>query len=161
MPRRPWYKHQIYAPGFYSGYAVKTLPGIREAIEERRWKEAEEQVEIVARTLEDFSRRMFGAKVQTRLRPSYFPFTEPSAEMDVECVHCHGAGCRSCGHTGWLEIMGCGMVHPDVLRGLKIDPETYSGFAFGMGIDRVTMLRYGIDDIRLLTENDQWFLDQF
>ncbi|MBU0502427.1 MAG: phenylalanine--tRNA ligase subunit alpha, partial [Candidatus Margulisbacteria bacterium] len=91
----------------------------------------------------------------------FFPFTEPSAEVDVECVMCDGAGCRLCKGTGWLEILGSGMIDPNVLRGVKINPEKYSGFAFGMGIERIAMLKYGIDNIRLFYENDLRFLEQF
>jgi len=96
-----------------------------------------------------------------RLRPSFFPFTEPSAEMDVRCVFCEGAGCRICSHTGWLEILGCGMVDPAVLEAVGIDSERYSGFAFGLGVERIAMLRHRIPDIRLLWENDARFLAQF
>ncbi|MCH2559238.1 MAG: phenylalanine--tRNA ligase subunit alpha [Alcanivorax sp.] len=96
-----------------------------------------------------------------RFRPSYFPFTEPSAEVDVGCVHCGGEGCRVCSHSGWIEIMGCGMVHPRVLEHGGVDPSRYSGFAFGMGIERLTMLRYGVNDLRLFFENDARFLSQF
>jgi phenylalanyl-tRNA synthetase alpha chain len=96
-----------------------------------------------------------------RFRPSYFPFTEPSAEVDIECVFCSGAGCRVCKQTGWLEVAGCGMVHPNVLRNVGIDPERYTGYAFGMGIERLTMLRYSVNDIRLYFENDLRFLRQF
>ncbi|MFP1683163.1 phenylalanine--tRNA ligase subunit alpha [Alloalcanivorax sp. C16-1] len=96
-----------------------------------------------------------------RFRPSYFPFTEPSAEVDVGCVHCGGEGCRVCSHSGWIEIMGCGMVHPKVLEHGGVDPSRYSGFAFGMGIERLTMLRYGVNDLRLFFENDARFLSQF
>ena len=96
-----------------------------------------------------------------RFRPSYFPFTEPSAEVDIECVMCDGGGCRVCGHTGWLEILGCGMVHPTVLRNGGYDPERFSGFAFGMGPERIAMLKYGIDDIRHFWSNDLRFLQQF
>jgi len=112
-------------------------------------------------TLDDFARRMFGSKVRTRLRPSYFPFTEPSAEMDVECFVCGGKGCSVCKNSGWLEILGCGMVHPTVLRNGGYDPEVFSGFAAGMGPERVSMLRYGINDIRYFWANDIRFLDQF
>ncbi len=97
----------------------------------------------------------------TRFRPSFFPFTEPSAEMDISCVICNNKGCRVCGFTGWLEILGCGMVHPKVLKHVNIDNEKYSGFAFGMGVERLTMLRYGVDDIRMFFENDLRFLKQF
>ncbi len=112
-------------------------------------------------TLEDFARRMFGAKVQTRLRPSYFPFTEPSAEMDVECFVCGGKGCGVCKNSGWLEILGCGMVHPVVLQNGGYDPRVYTGFAVGLGPERVAMLRYRIDDIRNFWKNDVRFLEQF
>lgn len=99
--------------------------------------------------------------LQVRFRPSYFPFTEPSAEVDVQCVHCLGKGCRTCGGTGWLEVMGSGMVHPRVLEYSGIDPEEFTGFAFGMGPDRLALLRYGFDDLRLLLDNDMRFLQQF
>jgi phenylalanyl-tRNA synthetase alpha chain len=112
-------------------------------------------------TLINFARRMFGAQRATRFRASYFPFTEPSAEMDVECILCDGAGCRVCKHLGWLEILGCGMVHPTVLDNGGYDPEVYSGFAFGMGPDRITMLKHGIEDIRYFWANDLRFLEQF
>jgi phenylalanyl-tRNA synthetase alpha chain len=112
-------------------------------------------------TLTDFARRMFGANVRTRFRASYFPFTEPSAEMDIECILCHGAGCGVCKGSGWLEILGCGMVHPTVLRNGGYDPQVWSGFAFGMGPERITMLRYGIQDIRYFWANDVRFLEQF
>ncbi|MEM7031309.1 MAG: phenylalanine--tRNA ligase subunit alpha [Chloroflexota bacterium] len=112
-------------------------------------------------TLTSFAQRMFGEGRPTRFRASYFPFTEPSAEMDVECIICNGKGCRTCKNTGWLEILGCGMVHPVVLRNGGYDPEKYSGFAFGMGPERITMLRYGIEDIRYFWGNDLRFLEQF
>ena len=112
-------------------------------------------------TLTDFAKRFFNADVRTRFRASHFPFTEPSAEMDVECFVCHGAGCPVCKHTGWLEILGSGMVHPTVLRNGGYDPERYSGFAFGMGPERLTMLRYRIEDIRYFWRNDLRFLEQF
>ena len=108
-----------------------------------------------------FAKEMFGEDTQIRLRPSYFPFTEPSAEMDVSCTLCKGKGCNMCKGSGWLEILGCGMVHPKVLSNCNIDPEEYSGFAFGMGLERVAMQRYGITDLRLLFENDVRFLEQF
>ncbi|MGL5278947.1 MAG: phenylalanine--tRNA ligase subunit alpha [Cetobacterium sp.] len=110
--------------------------------------------------LEQFVTRVFG-ETKVRFRPHFFPFTEPSAEMDVECVICKGEGCRLCKHSGWLEIMGCGMVDPAVLEAVGYDPEEVSGFAFGMGIERITMLRYGIDDLRAFFENDVRFLKQF
>ncbi|MBL7849758.1 MAG: phenylalanine--tRNA ligase subunit alpha [Cyclobacteriaceae bacterium] len=112
-------------------------------------------------TLYHFSREMFGKDTKIRLRPSFFPFTEPSAEIDVSCFICHGKGCNICKHSGWVEIAGSGMVHPNVLRHVNIDPEEFTGFAFGMGIERVTMLRYGINDLRLFSENDVRFLRQF
>jgi phenylalanyl-tRNA synthetase alpha chain len=112
-------------------------------------------------TLNDFYRRMFGQQVRTRFRASYFPFTEPSGEMDVECFLCGGEGCTMCSGTGWLELLGCGMVHPTVLRNGGYDPEEYSGFAFGMGPERTTILTYGIEDIRHLWMNDLRFLEQF
>jgi len=112
-------------------------------------------------TLELFAKKMFGDKVQTKFRPHHFPFTEPSAEMDATCFVCGGEGCRVCKGSGWIELLGCGMVHPQVLRNCGIDPEVYSGFAFGFGADRMVMLKYGIDDIRLLYESDMRFLNQF
>lgn len=112
-------------------------------------------------TLYHFAKEMFGKETKIRLRPSFFPFTEPSAEIDISCFICHGKGCNICKHTGWVEIAGSGMVHPNVLRNTGIDPEEFTGFAFGMGIERVTMLRYGIDDLRLFSENDIRFLKQF
>jgi phenylalanyl-tRNA synthetase alpha chain len=112
-------------------------------------------------TLELFARELFGADSQIRFRPSFFPFTEPSAEVDVLCFACKGAGCRLCKGSGWLEILGSGMVHPQVLRTVGYDPEEVTGWAFGMGVERVAMLRYGIDDIRLFYETDLRFLEQF
>ena len=112
-------------------------------------------------TLGDFARRMFGQQVRTRFRSDHFPFTEPSAEMDVECFLCGGAGCRVCKDSGWLEILGCGMVHPIVLRNGGYDPSVYSGFAFGMGPQRITMLMHKIEDIRYFLQNDLRFLEQF
>jgi phenylalanyl-tRNA synthetase alpha chain len=112
-------------------------------------------------TLDLFAREMFSPDTRTRFRPSYFPFTEPSAEVDVSCVMCGGKGCRVCSHTGWLEILGAGMVHPRVLEVSGYDAEEVTGFAFGMGVERIAMLKYGIDDMRLLFENDLRFLQQF
>jgi phenylalanyl-tRNA synthetase alpha chain len=112
-------------------------------------------------TLTAFARRMFGQEVGTRFRASYFPFTEPSAEMDIECFVCGGEGCTVCKYTGWLEILGCGMVHPVVLQNGGYDPEKHTGFAFGMGPERIAMLKYGIDDIRYFWANDLRFLEQF
>jgi phenylalanyl-tRNA synthetase alpha chain len=112
-------------------------------------------------TIVDFARRIFGAGRQVRFRASHFPFTEPSAEVDMDCILCDGAGCRVCKFTGWLEIMGCGMVHPVVLENGGYDPERYSGFAFGMGPERIAMLKHGIEDIRYFWGNDLRFLEQF
>jgi phenylalanyl-tRNA synthetase alpha chain len=111
--------------------------------------------------LHGFLQAFFEKDLAMRLRPSYFPFTEPSAEVDMSCVFCDGRGCRTCKHTGWLEISGCGMVHPNVLRACGIDPERFSGYAFGAGIDRLAMLRYGVNDLRLFFDNDLRFLTQF
>ena len=111
--------------------------------------------------LDYFLKQFVEKDLQVRFRPSYFPFTEPSAEADIECVMCGGAGCRVCSHTGWLEVLGCGMVHPEVFRHVGIDSEKYTGFAFGMGVERLTMLRYGVNDLRLFFENDLRFLRQF
>ncbi|MDG1253909.1 MAG: phenylalanine--tRNA ligase subunit alpha, partial [Glaciecola sp.] len=111
--------------------------------------------------LADFLKAFFEKDLNVRFRPSYFPFTEPSAEADIECVMCDGKGCRVCSHTGWLEVLGCGMVHPNVLKSVGIDPEEYTGFAFGMGVERLTMLRYGVNDLRAFFENDLRFLKQF
>jgi phenylalanyl-tRNA synthetase alpha chain len=111
--------------------------------------------------LHGFLERFFEKKLEIRLRPSYFPFTEPSAEVDCQCVFCAGKGCRVCKQTGWLEVSGCGVVHPNVLKSCGVDPERYTGYAFGMGIDRLTMLRYGVNDLRLFFDNDLRFLQQF
>lgn len=111
--------------------------------------------------LTQFARQMFGAERRLRFRPSYFPFTEPSAEVDVDCMLCQGQGCPLCKHTGWLEILGCGMVHPQVLRNGGYDPQVFSGFAFGMGPERIAILKHGIDDIRYFFANDVRFLQQF
>ena len=112
-------------------------------------------------TIEEFLRVFFEKQFEVRFRPSFFPFTEPSAEVDIQCVMCSGNGCRVCKQTGWLEVMGCGMVHPNVLRMSGVDPEKYSGFAFGMGAERLAMLRYGVNDLRLFFDNDLRFLSQF
>ncbi len=111
--------------------------------------------------LEQFLKGFFEADLPVRFRPSYFPFTEPSAEVDIQCNNCRGKGCRVCGMTGWLEVLGGGMVHPNVFRHCHIDHETYAGFAFGMGVERLAMLRYGVNDLRLFFENDLRFLEQF
>ncbi|MBO9682775.1 MAG: phenylalanine--tRNA ligase subunit alpha, partial [Flavisolibacter sp.] len=112
-------------------------------------------------TLYYFVQEMFGKDVKVRFRPSYFPFTEPSAEMDISCFICGGKGCRICKHTGWVEILGCGMVHPKVLENCGIDSNKYTGYAFGMGIERPALLLYDVNDIRLFSENDARFLRQF
>jgi phenylalanyl-tRNA synthetase alpha chain len=112
-------------------------------------------------TLKQFLQAFFEKDLRMRLRPSYFPFTEPSAEVDMSCVFCDGAGCRVCKHTGWLEIAGCGMVHPNVFKATGIESERYTGYAFGMGIERLAMLRYGVNDLRLFFESDLRFLRQF
>ena len=112
-------------------------------------------------TLLYFAKEMFGDKTEIRLRPSYFPFTEPSAEVDVSCIICSGKGCNVCKHTGFLEILGCGMVDPNVLENCGIDSKVYTGFAFGMGVERIAMLKYQINDLRMFFENDVRFLNQF
>ena len=111
--------------------------------------------------IQDFLQVFFERDLAVRFRPSYFPFTEPSAEVDIQCVNCGGQGCRVCGNTGWIEVMGCGMVHPNVFEFSGIDTEKYSGFAFGMGVERLAMLRYGVNDLRLFFDNDLRFLEQF
>ena len=117
---------------------------------------------ILKGTLQEFLRMFFEQDdLKTRFRPSYFPFTEPSMEVDISCVICGGEGCRVCSHTGWLEILGCGMVHPEVFRHAGVDSEKYTGYAFGMGVERLAMLRYGVNDLRLFFENDMRFLQQF
>lgn len=112
-------------------------------------------------TIDQFLKAFFEEDLPVRFRPSYFPFTEPSAEVDIQCTNCHGKGCRICKQTGWLEVMGCGMVHPNVFRHCGVDTEQYSGFAFGLGVERLAMLRYGVNDLRLFFENDLQFLKQF
>jgi phenylalanyl-tRNA synthetase alpha chain len=112
-------------------------------------------------TLVAFAREMFGERSRLRFRPSFFPYTEPSAEVDISCWQCDGAGCAMCKRSGWLEILGCGMVHPAVFEAVGYDPERYTGFAWGIGIERVAILRYQVDDIRLFFENDLRFLEQF
>jgi phenylalanyl-tRNA synthetase alpha chain len=112
-------------------------------------------------TMNEFLNRLFQTEVETRFRPSYFPFVEPGMEVDLRCLSCGGGGCSLCKHTGWLEIAGAGMIHPEVLKTGDIDPEVYSGFAWGMGVERVILLKNGVNDIRLFTENDERFLEQF
>ncbi len=112
-------------------------------------------------TIDQFLKSFFEVDAAVRFRPSYFPFTEPSAEFDIQCTNCGGDGCRVCSHTGWIEVGGCGMVHPNVLTASGVDPEVYSGFAFGVGVERLAMMRYGVNDLRLFFENDLKFLQQF
>ena len=112
-------------------------------------------------TLDSFAKQLFGTETRTKFRPHHFPFTEPSAEMDVSCFKCGGKGCRVCKGSGWIEVLGCGMVHPHVLKVGGLDTEKYTGFAFGMGVERAAMLKYGVDDIRLFYENDMRFINQF
>lgn len=112
-------------------------------------------------TMRDFLSKLFGQQVDTRFRPSYFPFVEPGMEVDIRCFTCRGTGCPLCKHTGWLEVAGAGMIHPEVLKNGDIDPEVYSGFAWGMGVERLILLKYGVKDIRMFTENDMRFLSQF
>ena len=117
---------------------------------------------VLKGTLEEFLQMFFEQDdLKTRFRPSYFPFTEPSMEVDISCVMCVGSGCRVCGHTGWLEVLGCGMVHPELFRHTGVDSEKYTGYAFGMGVERLAMLRYGVNDLRLFFDNDLRFLQQF
>lgn len=111
--------------------------------------------------LDAFIKKLFGSKVTTRFRPSFFPFTEPSAEMDISCVFCEGKGCRICKQSGWVEMMGCGMIDPAVFKNCDIDSEKWTGFAFGMGVERIALFKYDIDDIRLFYQNDLRFLKQF
>jgi phenylalanyl-tRNA synthetase alpha chain len=111
--------------------------------------------------IDQFLKAFFEADLPVRFRPSYFPFTEPSAEVDIQCTNCGGEGCRVCSHTGWLEVMGCGMVHPNVFESCNVDADEFTGFAFGMGVERLAMLRYGVNDLRLFFENDLRFLKQF
>ena len=112
-------------------------------------------------TLDEFARQMYGEGIRTRFRPSFFPFTEPSAEMDISCNICGGEGCSFCKHTGWVEILGCGMVDPAVLEANGIDSSVYTGYAFGMGIERITNLKYQVKDLRMFSENDTRFLEEF
>ena len=115
----------------------------------------------LAGTIEAFTNAYFGEGIHSRLRPSYFPFTEPSAEFEVTCIFCEGRGCRTCSQTGWIELGGCGMVHPNVFTAAGVDPEQWTGFAFGFGIDRLAQIRHGIDDLREFLVNDIRFLEQF
>jgi phenylalanyl-tRNA synthetase alpha chain len=126
------------------------------------WIDEDVNFSMLKGVLSDFMQSFFEREdLQVRFRPSFFPFTEPSAEMDIQCVQCNGKGCRVCSHTGWLEVLGSGMVHPNVLHHVKIDSEKYLGFAFGLGVERLAMLRYGVPDLRLFYEGDLRFLKQF
>ncbi|QDP71103.1 phenylalanine--tRNA ligase subunit alpha [Legionella israelensis] len=125
------------------------------------WIDTQTTIAHLKGLLHDFFAYFFGRELALRFRPSYFPFTEPSAEVDIECTQCQGKGCRSCKFTGWLEVLGCGMVHPNVLKAVNISPDTYQGWAFGLGIDRLAMLYFAIDDLRMMFENDLTFLKQF
>ena len=115
----------------------------------------------LAGTVDTFVKAIFGADVSTRLRPAYFPFTEPSAELEITCTICHGAGCKTCSNTGWIELGGCGMVHPAVFEATGVDPERWTGFAFGFGIDRLAFMAHEVEDLRSFVENDIRFLTQF
>lgn len=153
---------KIIAPGrvFRNDSDVTHTPMFHQV--EGLWVDRDVNFAELKGILADFMQRFFErADLKVRFRPSFFPFTEPSAEMDIACVICGGAGCRVCSHTGWLEVLGCGMVHDNVLRHVDIDPEEYTGFAFGLGVERLAMLRYGVNDLRLFFENDLRFLKQF
>jgi phenylalanyl-tRNA synthetase alpha chain len=153
---------KIIAPGrvFRNDSDVTHTPMFHQV--EGLWVDRDVNFAELKGVLADFMQRFFErADLKVRFRPSFFPFTEPSAEMDIACVICGGAGCRVCSHTGWLEVLGCGMVHDNVLRHVDIDPEEYTGFAFGLGVERLAMLRYGVNDLRLFFENDLRFLKQF
>lgn len=153
---------KIIAPGrvFRNDSDVTHTPMFHQV--EGLWVDRDVNFAELKGILADFMQRFFErADLKVRFRPSFFPFTEPSAEMDIACVICGGAGCRVCSHTGWLEVLGCGMVHDNVLRHVEIDPEEYTGFAFGLGVERLAMLRYGVNDLRLFFENDLRFLKQF
>lgn len=153
---------KIIAPGrvFRNDSDVTHTPMFHQV--EGLWVDRDVNFAELKGILADFMQRFFErADLKVRFRPSFFPFTEPSAEMDIACVICGGAGCRVCSHTGWLEVLGCGMVHDNVLRHVDIDPEDYTGFAFGLGVERLAMLRYGVNDLRLFFENDLRFLKQF
>ncbi len=153
---------RIIAPGrvFRCDSDVTHTPMFHQV--EGLWVDEEVSFADLKGVLADFMRNFFEQDdLKVRFRPSFFPFTEPSAEMDIGCVICGGDGCRVCSHTGWLEVLGCGMVHPNVFNHVNIDPEQYLGFAFGLGVERLAMLRYGVDDLRLFFENDLRFLAQF
>ena len=151
---------KIIVPGKYIDLMMWMLP-IPNISSDRGFAIDEHITMADLKVLDVFVKKLFGERTQTKFRPHYFPFTEPSMEVDATCVTCGGEGCRICSHTGWIEILGAGMVHPNVLRYGGIDPKSYSGFAFGLGLDRIANLKYGIDDIRLLYENDMRFLRQF
>jgi phenylalanyl-tRNA synthetase alpha chain len=151
----------IISPGrvYRCDYDVTHTPMFHQI--EGLWSTATSASRNLKAVLHQFLESFFERDLKMRLRPSYFPFTEPSAEVDMSCVFCGGSGCRICKHTGWLEIAGCGMVHPNVFRASGVDPEQWTGYAFGMGIERLAMLRYGVNDLRLFFENDLRFLRQF
>lgn len=152
---------RIIAPGrvYRSDSDVTHTPMFHQV--EGLWLDEKASFSDLKGMLAAFLSAFFEQTVETRFRPSFFPFTEPSAEVDIRCVNCGGEGCRVCSHSGWLEVLGCGMVHPNVLKSVDIDPEQYQGFAFGLGVERLAMLRYGVNDLRLFFENDQRFLSQF
>ena len=153
---------RIVAPGrVYRPDAVDASHSFMFHQIEGLWVDEEVSFSDLKGVLSLFSRRLFGPKTKTRFRPHFFPFTEPSAEVDISCMLCGGKGCRVCSQKGWLEVLGAGMVHPNVFRKVKIDPKRYRGFAFGLGVERIAMLKFGIDDIRLFFENDLRFLRQF
>ncbi|HNW94074.1 MAG TPA: phenylalanine--tRNA ligase subunit alpha, partial [bacterium] len=152
---------RVIAPGkvYRRDYDVSHIPMFHQV--EGIWVDEQVTFAQLKGVLQLFLQRFFGPDTRTRFRPSYFPFTEPSAEVDISCVLCGGAGCRVCKQSGWLEVLGCGMINPAVFAFARYDSERYTGFAFGMGVERLAMLAYGIDDIRLLYENDVRFLRQF
>ncbi len=157
--RKPPFR--LIAPGrvYRHDYDLTHTPMFHQV--EGLWIDQQTTLSELKGLLEDFFAYFFGYAVPLRFRPSFFPFTEPSAEVDIRCTHCQGKGCRSCKFTGWLEVLGCGMVHPNVLMAVNISPEIYQGWAFGMGIDRLAMLYFAIDDLRMMFENDLAFLRQF
>lgn len=152
---------KILGPGavFRCDYDISHLPMFHQI--EGMYIDRKVSMAELKGTISTFCREFFGANVKTRFRPSFFPFTEPSAEFDASCPLCGGKGCRMCGHSGWIEMGGCGLVHPNVLKWCGLDPEEWQGFAFGMGLERLATVKYGIEDIRLFVENDTRFLGQF
>ncbi len=153
---------RVVSPGrVYRNEEVSSRKGVLFHQIEGLWVDESTTFADLKGTLHEFIKRFFGQERPTRFRNSFFPFTEPSAEVDVQCILCNGEGCRTCGHHGWLEILGAGMVDPNVLKGVGIDPEHYQGFAFGMGVERLAMLKYSIQDLRMFYNNDIRFLRQF